>query len=77
MSDAFQIQLQIAQKYLIGNIKESFKKASACVWQGKKLKGSCKTRELVIRYVKKSNEPREVQIQELSCCPKGKRNSWI
>lgn len=26
MSDAFQIQLQIAQKYLIGNIKENFKK---------------------------------------------------
>lgn len=24
MSDAFQIQLQIVQKYLIGNIKESF-----------------------------------------------------
>lgn len=26
MSDAFQIQLQIAQKYLIGIIKESLKK---------------------------------------------------
>lgn len=26
MSDAFQIQLQIAQKYLIGNIKENLKK---------------------------------------------------
>lgn len=32
---------------------------------------------MLLRYVEKRNEMGRVQTQALSCCQKGKRNSWI